>query len=301
MRNNNLINSQAFSSENEIYTLVENKRSFNLDSLELHIYETYEVAESVPLQFENLVLINMIQGKKVMHLDNVSSFDYFPGQTILLPAQTAMRIDFPEAQFSEPTQCTALTIDKSKIEEVINYLNEFYPKQKLVGDWKVYPELFHLYNTPDLADSINKLFSTITSNNPLKNVLADLTLKEIIIKLLQSQSLLALEIGKSTNMVFDYVKEFIKKHISEKITVETLERAANMSKSSLNRMFKNELGLSPMEYVIRQRLAKAKELLLATRSVKESCFASGFADVNYFVRLFRNREGMTPGVFILQH
>lgn len=301
MKNKNLINRLAFSKENEIHTLVENKRSFHLESLELHVYETYEVAKSVPLQFDNLVLINMIQGKKVMHLENVSSFDYFPGQTMLLPAYTPMRIDFPEAQLADPTQCTALTIDKSKIDEVITYLNEFYPKQKLVGDWKVQPDLFHLYNTPDLADSINKLFSTMTSHNPLKNALADLTLKEIIIKLLQSQSLLALEIGKSTNTVFVHLKEFIKKHISEKLTIEELEKVANMSKSSLHRMFKNELGVSPMEYVIRQRLAKAKELLVATRSVKESCFASGFADVNYFVRLFKNREGVTPGAFILQN
>jgi AraC-like DNA-binding protein len=137
------------------------------------------------------------------------------------------------------------------------------------------------------------------SENPLKDVLADLTFKELTIRLLQSQSLLALKIGKSTNKILLHLQEFIQKHISEKISIDLLEKVAHMSKASLTRMFNRELGLSPMEYVIQQRIDKAKKLLLLTRNVKESCFAAGFNDVNYFVRLFKSRVGVTPGAFVL--
>lgn len=136
-------------------------------------------------------------------------------------------------------------------------------------------------------------------NNPLKNVYADLTFKELMIRLLQSQSLLALEINQTTNSVLLHLKDFVRKHITEKISLESLQKVANMSKSSLTRMFKTELGISPMEYVITQRLQRAKELLRMTKSVKESCFGSGFTDVNYFVRLFKSREGVTPGAYML--
>ncbi|WP_082021883.1 helix-turn-helix domain-containing protein [Sphingobacterium sp. T2] len=55
-----------------------------------------------------------------------------------------------------------------------------------------------------------------------------------------------------------------------------------------------------MEYVITQRLERAKELLRQTKSVKESCFGAGFTEVNYFVRLFRSRVGVTPGAIYIE-
>lgn len=299
MINNTRVQLLPFSKEREISTLVENRRAFTLDNLELHIYETYKASEQVPLQFDDIVMINMIQGKKVMHINNIQSFEYLPGQMIVLPASVGMNIDFPEADFRNPTQCTALTVSKEKIGRIMDYLNEFYPKMSLSGNWKLDSEQYHLYNTPELAELLNKLFQIMTGTNPLKNALADLTFKELVIRLLQAQSMLVLELGKSANMVLQHLKDFVQKHVSEKLTLDILVKVANMSRSSLVRMFKQELGVSPMEYVIRQRIAKSKELLRITQSVKESCFGAGFNDVNYFVRIFKNREGLTPGAFIL--
>jgi len=298
MRDRTLIHTLPFSQGRELSTLVENRRAFTLDSLELNIYETYRVSEYVPLRFDDLVMINMIQGKKIMHLEHMKAFDYLPGQMIVLPAMVDMHIDFPEATLERPTQCSALTIRKEKIEAVLDYLNEFYPKEQL-GRWHIDPELFHLYNSNELAELVNKLFQIIISENPLKDVLADLTFKELTIRLLQSQSLMALKVGKSPNKVLVHLQEFIRRNITEKISIDLLEKAAHMSKASLTRMFNRELGLSPMEYVIQQRIGKAKQLLLLTRNVKESCFGAGFNDVNYFVRLFKNRVGITPGAFVL--
>jgi len=298
MGDRTLIHALPFAQSRELSTLVENRRAFTLDRLELNIFETYQVSARVPLRFDDLVMINMIQGKKVMHFEDVKAFDYLPGQMIVLPALVDMHIDFPEATLDRPTQCTALTIHKEKIDAVLNYLNEFYPKEEL-DQWRIDPDLFHLYNSTELADLVNKLFQIIMSENPLKDVLADLTFKELTIRLLQSQSLLALKIGKSTNKILSHLQEFIQKHISEKISIDLLEKVAHMSKASLTRMFNRELGLSPMEYVIQQRIDKAKKLLLITRNVKESCFAAGFNDVNYFVRLFKSRVGVTPGAFVL--
>src|SRR5690606_29404209 len=227
------------------------------------------------------------------------SFDYNPGQMLMLPSYTKMLIDFPEATLHKPTQCTALVVSKQKIDSILNYLNEFSPKHQMIGEWNFNPDLFYLYNTPELTELMNKFFKIMMDNNALKSVYADLTFKEVMIRLMQAQSLLALEIGSSANAVLLHLKEFVRTRITEKISIESLEKVANMSKSSLTRMFKKELGVSPMEYVISERVNKAKELLKITKSVKESYFGSGFSDVNYFVRLFKNREGITPGAYML--
>lgn len=299
MVNKSFINTLPFSTEKEISTLIENKRSFAVDEMELHVFETYESSALVPLQFGDLVMINMVEGKKVMHIGELNSFDYQPGQMLVLPSYTKMLIDFPEASVHNPTQCTALVISKEKINSILNYLNEFNPKHQLIGEWKFDPNLFHLYNTPELTELLNKFFKIMMGNNALKNVYADLTFKELMIRLLQAQSLFALDINRATNSVLLHLKDFVRKHITEKISLESLQKVAHMSKSSLTRMFKDELGVTPMEYVINQRLQHAKELLRMTKSVKESCFGAGFTDVNYFVRIFRRKEGMTPGAYVL--
>ena len=57
--------------------IVENRTTYTLDSAELNIYETHQAAKNVELTFGNPVLASMIRGKKVMHLSNAPSFDFF--------------------------------------------------------------------------------------------------------------------------------------------------------------------------------------------------------------------------------
>lgn len=296
MGKNNLVRELPYSSERELNTLVENRRAYTLNNFELNVYETYQPSHLVPLQFNDMVIINMLKGKKIMHLEDVPAFDYLPGETLVLPADRSMKIDFPDAKILEPTQCTALLISADKIEETIDYLNNAYPKIDNSLSWDFSWNKFHLVNTDELANLTNKLFSNMISNDPFKDVLADLLFKELLIRIIQQQQLGELVEPHSTaNDEMSNLKRYIRENLTERITIEDLSRKANMSKATLFRMFKDEYGITPMELVIRERLRKAKEMLSANMSIKEVCYACGFTDVNYFSRLFKARENMTPG------
>lgn len=296
MGKNNLVRELPYSSERELNTLVENRRAYTLNNFELNVYETYQPSHLVPLQFNDMVIINMLKGKKIMHLEDVPAFDYLPGETLVLPADRSMKIDFPDAKIMEPTQCTALLISADKIEETIDYLNNAYPKLNNSLSWDFSWNKFHLVNTDELANLTNKLFSNMISNDPFKDVLADLLFKELLIRIIQQQQLGELVEPHSTaNDEMSNLKRYIRENLTERITIEDLSRKANMSKATLFRMFKDEYGITPMELVIRERLRKAKEMLSANMSIKEVCYACGFTDVNYFSRLFKARENMTPG------
>lgn len=296
MGKNNLVRELPYSSERELNTLVENRRAYTLNNFELNVYETYQASQLVPLKFNDMVIINMLKGKKIMHLEDVPAFDYLPGETLVLPAHRPMKIDFPDAKIMEPTQCTALLISADKIEETIDYLNNAYPKINNILSWDLSWNKFHLLNTDELASLTNKLFSNMISNDPFKDVLADLLFKELLIRIIQQQQLGELvEPSISGNDEMSNLKKYIREHLTERITIEDLSRKANMSKATLFRIFKDEYGITPMELVIRERLRKAKEMLSANMSIKEVCYACGFTDVNYFSRLFKARENMTPG------
>ena len=67
-----------------------------------------------------------------------------------------------------------------------------------------------------------------------------------------------------------------------------------MSQSTLLRLFRRFLGVSPHEYLEARRLAAARNLLKEGKSVTETALLTGFADTSAFIRLFRRRFGMTP-------
>ncbi|MFD2742477.1 MULTISPECIES: helix-turn-helix domain-containing protein [Sphingobacterium] len=285
------------SSEKQLYTLVENRRVMTFGSFEFNVYETYEPTHDVPLCFGDFVMVNMLRGKKIMHLEDVPSFDYLPGETLVLPENKSMRIDFPDAKILSPTQCAALTIDRCKIEQVVQFMNERVPSAD-ASEWHFRWEKFHFKHDAETMYLTNKLFRLMSGSDRFHEVLADLTIQELLIRTLQIQNLLHLVAGEEKKpSLLHHLTEFIKEHISSDLTIEQLCKKANMSRSALFKEFKSQIGISPKEYVIRQRLASAKRLLEQGFSVKEVGYAVGFNDINYFVRLFGQREGLTPGAY----
>lgn len=73
------------------------------------------------------------------------------------------------------------------------------------------------------------------------------------------------------------VTDWILEHLGESLSVERIAEHAHLSVRTLSRRFRATLGVPVMEWVIRQRVARARELLETTdRSVTEIAFACGF-------------------------
>jgi AraC-like DNA-binding protein len=292
-----LLNKPALTHEKSLKTLVENRTIFSLDHCELNIFETYQTTELVPLKFNDLVVTSMLRGKKVMHLFDDPSFEYLPGETVIVPSNVEMKIDFPEATNQNPTQCIALAIDNQIITETLDFLNEKYPKEGKNNIWKLDHENYFFYNNVELASTINKLIKECMGNSLTKDAIADLTLQELIIRIIQTQTVkkfdnvLPLE---SNNPLLPTI-EYIRSNIRETINLKDLSDKACMSTTSFYRYFKRELGMSPIEYILNEKIKYAKKLLSNPNvQVNEVSFATGFEDCNYFIRLFKKYEGITP-------
>ncbi|MBI3518100.1 MAG: AraC family transcriptional regulator [Bacteroidetes bacterium] len=292
------LNSVALSDKRNLKTLVENRTAYTLEKCELNVFETHAPSFLVPLTFNDFVVTSMLRGKKVMHLFDKNGFDYLPGETVIVPANTTMKIDFPEAQDGNPTQCTALAIEGEHIRRTIHYLNENFPKETDKDGWKLDYSQYHFYNNEEIALLINKLISICTSNNSGKDVFADLAVKELLFRIMQVQNLNHTNdyyINASNTNSLAFIVGYIKENISSSISIDYLSNKAYMSKSSFYRAFKRELGLSPQEYILMEKIRRAKKLLENPKlKIASICSETGFQDVNYFIRLFKKMEGITP-------
>ncbi|MFC4479753.1 AraC family transcriptional regulator [Flavobacterium chungangensis] len=292
-----LVNPLQLSQEKSLKTLVENRTIYNLNHCELNLFETYESTQKVPLKFNDLVVTSMLRGKKIMHLFDDPEFVYLPGETVIVPSNVEMKIDFPEASKNNPTQCLALAIDQDKIAEILNFLNQQYPKEGSNMYWQLNYQNYFFYNNIEMAATINKLIKECMSTSITKDIFADLTLKELLIRIIQTQTVKSLDEGKpfEDNNPIKEVTEYIKQNLKENINLKSLSEKACMSTTSFYRFFKRELGMSPIEYILNEKIKCAKNLLRnPTLQINEVCYLAGFEDANYFIRLFKKYEGITP-------
>ncbi|MBS1567021.1 MAG: AraC family transcriptional regulator [Bacteroidetes bacterium] len=285
-----------------LQTLVENRRIFNLDNCELNIFESYQETWHVPLLFSDFVITSMIRGKKIMHLHEKQAFDYLPGETVIVPGNETMVIDFPEAAEDNPTQCMALAVDAAYINNTLQYLDSYYNSDRGERhEWKLQFNQYHFDNDAEVTQLINKLIRVCRSGEPGKNIYADLSLKELLIRLVQSQHLQQVDVeakANSNQSRLHFLLHYIHENISEKILVDTLCRKAYLSRNLFFKLFREQFGVSPLEYINNERVKIAKQLLANTRqSITEISRQCGFTDVNYFIRLFKKTEGITPGAW----
>jgi|Deesub1362B_J571_1020462.scaffolds.fasta_scaffold00872_7 YesN/AraC family two-component response regulator len=91
---------------------------------------------------------------------------------------------------------------------------------------------------------------------------------------------------------------YMEEHLAEEITLEHLSSVADMSKHHFCRVFKRHLGISPLQFFIRMRVERAKELLKnRALSVSMVALEVGFNDISNFIKHFKKVTGITPSAF----
>lgn len=290
------------SSEKELKTLVENRRAYALNRCELNVFETYQFSEMVSLTFRDLVVTTMLRGKKVMHLPSVDAFDYLPGESVIVPPNVTMHIDFPEAQLENPTQCIALAIDHDQIRQTLDLLNDKYPYIDNDHHWQLKFDNFHLQNSAELSQTVSRLIDICAGQTVAKDVFADLALRELLVRIIQSQNLVEITTAPSSSVSisqrFAFIVLYIKEHLCDKISIDHLSKLACMSRANFFRYFKQEFGITPIDFINSERLKLAKDLMARPEeSIRDISLCTGFSDVNYFIRTFRKMEGITPGEY----
>ncbi|MGL4772189.1 MAG: helix-turn-helix domain-containing protein [Clostridium sp.] len=102
----------------------------------------------------------------------------------------------------------------------------------------------------------------------------------------------------SSNYAVARAEHYIEQHFSEHITVSDLAKLVNMSVSNFNRLFKKEMKITPIEYLIEVRIEKSKQLLRRKEvPITDIAIRCGFGSSAHFSSSFSKALGVTPSEF----
>lgn len=153
-----------------------------------------------------------------------------------------------------------------------------------------------------LKDKTNKLhwiFNEIIELSSDKGKVVDEHLLQLYIQilLLNVQKNIELSLEEDLDLV-EGVIHYIKKNYKEELTVNELAGQFFVSPSYLSRRFAYKKGISPMQYVTKIRIERAKKLLAIKEiPITEIAELVGVSDPKYFSRLFKKETTYTPSQF----
>lgn len=105
--------------------------------------------------------------------------------------------------------------------------------------------------------------------------------------------------SKESNTICDKAEQYIDKHYTNpELNNSTLGELLNISPAYLSKMFRNQKGITLLDYLYKIRIIKAKELLSTSDYTIEDISAQvGFLSSSTFIKTFKKIEGITPGTY----
>lgn len=101
--------------------------------------------------------------------------------------------------------------------------------------------------------------------------------------------------GRNDAGVAERAMIYIAEHFMEPVTVDQLAGISGLSSFHFIRIFKQQTGYTPHEYIINRRMASARYLLRYTDlTIKEICFNTGFSSESVFCNAFKKHHLVTP-------
>jgi AraC family transcriptional regulator len=93
--------------------------------------------------------------------------------------------------------------------------------------------------------------------------------------------------------------DYILSNLASDLTIHDLAELVDLSPHHLCRSFKQAMGTSPYQYILKERIERSKALLrMGNTSVAEAALSVGFSSQSHFADAFRKHTGTTPGRFL---
>ncbi|MXR68949.1 helix-turn-helix domain-containing protein [Shewanella sp. JBTF-M18] len=247
-----------------------------------------------PLCYSQGIMI-VGQGKKRIYLDN-RVFDYDPQNTLVMTVPMPVECE-TFASKEEPVLVMMIDIELAQLNRLIPIMDNHHRVPQALGESRL-PGYFIAPTGEAIECSIHRLLQALQS--PLEaEALGEAMVLEILYRLLalpNAAPLYALALSHTRLSRIDKALSYLHKHYAASIEVDHLAALVNMSPSAFHRCFKEVTASSPIQYLKKLRLNKAKELLQRPGvKVKQAAIEVGYESPAQFSREFKRYFSHSPG------
>lgn len=266
----------------------------------IRIFKASQYQSRQPLCYEQGIII-VGQGSKRVFLDG-NVYEYNPDNYLVLSVALPALCE-TEANEDNPLLAMVVSFDIEMLNRIIGQMDHHLDHSLVLrkGD----PQgLFVAKMTDDIEDTVLRMLRTLQS--PLETkVIGSGMIHELIFRIMcgeNAASLYALAINNTNISRIDKALKLIHGNYRDAMEVEKLAALVNMSPSSFHRAFKEVTASSPIQYLKKIRLDKAR-ILLTERGlrVNEAATEVGYQSATQFSREFKRYFGSSPIRFVAAH
>lgn len=158
--------------------------------------------------------------------------------------------------------------------------------------------VFKPKNQESYINIISEIFKAANTDDSLRDMVIFNHITKLLLLLMQ-ESVNITSIHKSSKKQnIQHIKDFIDQNYCEKITLDQLSEKFYINKFYLSRIFKEQFGISVINYVQQLKITNAKKLLrFSNLTIDEIAAECGIEDSNYFSRMFKKIEHLSPGEY----
>lgn len=92
---------------------------------------------------------------------------------------------------------------------------------------------------------------------------------------------------------------YIREHLSRRLPLDTLAASCGLSVSRYKKKFRDQMGITPRNYINREKIQASRKLLLSGLSVTETAMRMGFDTSSYFANVFRRYMALSPTEYVI--
>lgn len=209
------------------------------------------------------------------------------GEFWLIPANS----EYTTYTQGESVRYAEFYFDADYLEKLLGARAKNYELLPSVGQFDIF-----------LFQNVKKLVSASLKSDDISNLIGENISQTICLHLFGNYGAKSPESTqnalKFSPKRFELLQEYIHDNLAEKITLENLATIAEVSPHNLLRLFGKSFGKTPAQYIIEQRLQKARWLLANTaRDITTIAFETGFASHSHLTSTFKKHVGLAPHKF----
>lgn len=162
-----------------------------------------------------------------------------------------------------------------------------------LSDYNFFPMLFQ---NSDIIHDFSRCFELISVKEYGFEYQVSTLLYQMVLNITApSLSHIDTSITKKNSWFIDAVEKYVENHIEEKITLHMISEHFNMSIFYFSKIFSNYFAISPIQYILNQKIQFSKSLLEEnTQSIQEIAHGLGFSDQSHFTKTFKKNMGISP-------